>query len=232
MIYLSRLYLNSRNRHVRQDIADCREMHRTLLRAFPQAPEGQAPGDAFGLLYRLERDDRGRIRLLVQSCQEPSWSGLAKIDGFLDPGVSGENPQAKEVHGVYESLQPGQCVRFRLRANPTKRVGGSGNAEWAGKRVDLRREEDQLAWLARKGQTGGFELVSVRASSRVPNVRTVPEGTVTGHRRQEGKRMSFGSVLFEGVMRVTDPHRFRQTLRDGIGSGKAYGFGLLSVAPA
>ena len=45
-------------------------------------------------------------------------------------------------------------------------------------------------------------------------------------------RMTFGDVVFEGRLVVTDVERFRQALADGIGSGKAFGFGLLSVAPA
>jgi CRISPR system Cascade subunit CasE len=39
-------------------------------------------------------------------------------------------------------------------------------------------------------------------------------------------------VLYEGELEVTDTAAFRQALEKGIGSGKAYGFGLLSVAPA
>jgi len=38
-------------------------------------------------------------------------------------------------------------------------------------------------------------------------------------------------VLFEGHLLVTDADRLRETLRAGIGSGKAFGFGLLSVMP-
>lgn len=231
MIYLSRLYLNGRNRCARQDIADCREMHRTVLRAFPQAPEGTAPGDAFGVLYRVEQDSRGRIRLLVQSLHAPQWSELDKIEGYLDPDAPGDNPDVKEVGGLYCALQPGHVLRFRLRANPTKRVGKSGDAKWVGKRVDLQREEEQLGWLARKGNAGGFTPVSVQVASDVPNVRTIPERSVIGNRRRDGKIMTFGSVLFEGLLRVTDPDRFLLTLQDGIGSGKAYGFGLLSIAP-
>ena len=47
-----------------------------------------------------------------------------------------------------------------------------------------------------------------------------------------GHRLTFASVLFEGVLEVTDAERFRQALEQGIGSAKAYGFGLLSIAPA
>jgi CRISPR system Cascade subunit CasE len=34
------------------------------------------------------------------------------------------------------------------------------------------------------------------------------------------------------MLRITDEALFRQTLERGLGSGKAYGFGLMSVAPA
>jgi CRISPR system Cascade subunit CasE len=51
--------------------------------------------------------------------------------------------------------------------------------------------------------------------------------------RVERKRsqLTFVSVLFEGRLRVTDPGKFRATLERGVGSAKAYGFGLLSIAP-
>jgi CRISPR system Cascade subunit CasE len=45
-------------------------------------------------------------------------------------------------------------------------------------------------------------------------------------------RLSLLSVLFEGVLEVTDPDAFHDTLVQGIGSGKAFGFGLLSLARA
>jgi len=43
--------------------------------------------------------------------------------------------------------------------------------------------------------------------------------------------MTFGAATFEGILEVTDAEKFRQSLKQGIGTGKAYGFGLLSVAP-
>jgi CRISPR system Cascade subunit CasE len=43
--------------------------------------------------------------------------------------------------------------------------------------------------------------------------------------------VTFASVRFEGVLEVRDADRFREALANGIGPGKAYGFGLLSIAP-
>ena len=43
--------------------------------------------------------------------------------------------------------------------------------------------------------------------------------------------MTHLAVRFDGLLRVTDAGDFRETLICGIGPGKAYGFGLLSIAP-
>ena len=39
------------------------------------------------------------------------------------------------------------------------------------------------------------------------------------------------SVLYDGILTLTDADRFREALQTGIGHGKAMGLGLLSVAP-
>jgi CRISPR system Cascade subunit CasE len=44
--------------------------------------------------------------------------------------------------------------------------------------------------------------------------------------------MTFAAVTFDGLLRIVDADRFRAALVQGIGSAKAYGFGLLSIGPA
>lgn len=133
---------------------------------------------------------------------------------------------------AYDALQPGARLRFRLRANPTRRIAKArdeAEEPWVHKRVDLRTEDQQIAWLERKGRDQcGFRLTSVQARDDVPNIRTQPEDRALGKRG--GARLAFGSVLFEGELEVVDAAAFRQALLGGIGSGKAYGFGLLSIA--
>ncbi len=236
MTYLSRLLLDPRSRAVMHDLADCHSMHRTLLSAFPQAPSEAGTGarDYFGILYRLEPDRRSGVGVIVQSSVRPDWSRLP--DGYLLD--SEENPVCKRVDEAYGKLRNGTILRFRLRANPTKRVwntGEPGHERWKGKRVELQREEDQLAWLCRKGTLAGFELISYEARhDGVLDVQAAPGPKTYGRKGaggMDGRRLTFGSVLFDGRLRVTDAERFRKALVEGIGSGKAYGFGLLSVAP-
>lgn len=243
MIYLTQLVLNARHREVQRDLSDCHNLHCTVLRAFTKAPEGYAARDYFKILHRIEEVQRPRTRtaLLVQSATEPDWTFIPS--GYLEPGTL---PAVKRVDDVYDSIPSGSVLRFRLRANPTKRVwaiNDGADERWKGKRVELRREEDQIAWLIRKGDVdreksrGGFDLldVSIRADGvqhipAIANVSVISGDTVHGRRR--GTRLTFGSVLFNGVLRVTDVTAFKGTLTNGIGSGKAYGFGLLSIGPA
>jgi CRISPR system Cascade subunit CasE len=46
-----------------------------------------------------------------------------------------------------------------------------------------------------------------------------------------GSPQRLGAVRFDGVLVVTDRDRFIAAITDGIGSAKAFGFGLLSLAP-
>jgi CRISPR system Cascade subunit CasE len=43
--------------------------------------------------------------------------------------------------------------------------------------------------------------------------------------------MTHFAVVFDGLLRVTDTGAFTETLVHGLGSAKAFGFGLLSIAP-
>ncbi|MFE2847421.1 type I-E CRISPR-associated protein Cas6/Cse3/CasE [Streptomyces scopuliridis] len=47
----------------------------------------------------------------------------------------------------------------------------------------------------------------------------------------KGPRVTFHSATFEGRLRITDPTAFTTRLLEGIGPSKAYGCGLLTLAP-
>jgi CRISPR system Cascade subunit CasE len=228
-MYLSRLILNPRSRQVRSELADPYEMHRTIWRAFPQGvfKVNRQDDAAAGVLFRVEVHPRtGVPTLLVQSRLKPNWSFL------LGPGVNYllpedelpldvENPAVKAVEVDFRT---GQVLAFRLRANPTVKKDREDKKQ--GRRVGLFREEDQLKWLERKIGLAGGALLSARTSN---------EENTKGMlfvEKEDGKRMRFLSVQFDGVLQVKDPAALKQALQAGIGSGKGLGFGLLSLAPA
>jgi CRISPR system Cascade subunit CasE len=227
---LSRLVLNPRSRQVARDLADCQQLHRTVLAAFPQAAEGSAR-QQFGVLFRVEYSRGVPPVLLVQSRENPDFSLLPS--GYLD-----QPPLSGDLWVAWRGITRDCVLRFRLRANPTRKIdtrSGPDGVRRNGRRVELRSEEEHLRWLARKSRENGFEILSVRAQAEYPDVQVRAEGKITGSRGPAGARsrpaLTFASVLFVGKIRVIDEERFRATLERGIGSAKGYGFGLLSVAP-
>ncbi len=246
-LYLSRLILNLRSRQVMSELAHPYEMHRTILRAFPDVPSGAEAKarELFGVLFRVDVDDKhGTAGLYVQSRQEPDWSFLHSLDRYLSPSAGPDGVSCRDVLPAYSRLRDGQLLTFRLRANPTKRNAREGDP-LKGKRVELQREDEQIAWLIRKGlerekgKPGGFELLMRRSEDAsgkevlIPRVDVRPEGKRKGLKRDgaAGHATTHMAVLFDGVLRITDRDAFLETVACGIGSGKAYGFGLLSVAP-
>jgi CRISPR system Cascade subunit CasE len=214
-MYLSRLILSPRNRRVQKEIADPYQMHKSLMRSFPDDLDRERDR----VLFRVETDLRtGMITVLLQSTLEPRWGWLDDngAQGYLLP-MDEPNPAVKEFD---LNLAPGQVLAFRLRANPTvKRKFESGDH----KRVGLYGEEKQIEWLKRKGEQGGFRLLSARTSG---------QDVIQGRIRRNGKRhdLKLLSIQFDGLLQVTDPDRLRESVQQGIGSGKALGFGLLSLA--
>jgi CRISPR system Cascade subunit CasE len=246
-LYLSRLALNAHHGAVRADLSDCAALHRTVLRAFPvlSAPDAAPPSTATGIrrqldvLYRVE-SNRGRpgvVTLLVQSGVEPSWAHL--LPGYLASLPEGTNPACKRVDGLYAGLHNGMVLTFRLRANPTRKIdthSGPNGERRNGRRVPLQNEEALLAWVRRKGEQHGFGPLATTVNPNVADVRASAPGSVSGRRgtaaeADAGRRLTFTSVLFEGRLRVIDAGALREALMHGVGSGKAFGFGLLSVAP-
>jgi len=156
------------------------------------------------VLFRLEPERKhGRVVLLIQSEVKPEWD--TSLDRFF-----GERAQA-EVKELRLAVTVGQRVRFRLRANPSLKRDG--------KRLGVYGETRQRAWFERK-------LESVGVGS--PDYRVVDEGLV--HDRDP--HLEFQSALYEGVLQVRDPQALLVALKAGVGSGKGFGFGLLSLAPA
>lgn len=238
-IYLTKLTLNPQSRKVWDDLGDLQNMHRTVSQAFPKieidadAPhhERKTPRNTFNLLHRLDFDARsGRAVLLVQSNLKPDWS-------FLRDDYASEI-ECKAVHEQYGRIENGMRLLFRLRANPTKRVGKSdtqadekykpSETRKIRRRVELRTDGEKIDWLRRKGADAGFRLTDVKINEVVANAAVHSSSKQFG--RRGNQKMTFGAALFEGVLEVTDAEKFRESLQTGIGTGKAYGFGLLSVA--
>lgn len=222
-MFLSRLTFNQAEPVVLRALGDLHAMHRLLLQAFPDAQNGgphsseQAAGR---VLYRVERPARPRDypQVLVQSAVAPDF----------ETARPGYTPLARLacIDGPKEwnlTLTTGQLLRFRLRASPTVTKQFGPEATKPGhRRVGLHKEEEQHAWFQRKAGASGFAVVELRVT---------PLGKLGG-RSPSGDTLTHTGADFDGLLRVTDPDLLLGALHSGIGAGKAWGFGLLSLARA
>lgn len=212
MIYLSQLTLNPRSRMAQSESHNPYQLHRTLMQGFGDNVKRE---DA-NLLHRLEiNSSTGALTLLAQSTVEPDWGALTEAGQghyLLSP------PKCKSVD---LHLENGRALRFRLVANPTvKKVRRAENgARKNSNRVPMLCEACQLSWLYKKARQHGFKIMDAYVS----------QSTTLNARKQAIKLFT---AQFDGLLEITDSDKFADALQSGIGPAKAFGCGLLSLAPA
>jgi CRISPR system Cascade subunit CasE len=201
-------------------------------------PDKEA-GGAGHILFRLENSAYAPT-VLVQSTRLPDWSVIRNYTTAIEGPKS---VSLRDQAGV-PRITKGSLYKFRLLANPTKKQQfGEGASRPGHRRIGLYTEAEQSAWLMRKAEQHGFALMPLPEGpswcdplgddNPKVDVRIRSEGMRSGRRRNEvgtATQLKHLGVQFEGVLRVTDPALFTQALQNGIGSGKAFGFGLLSIA--
>lgn len=103
------------------------------------------------------------------------------------------------------------------------------------KRLLLARWDPWREWLDEIGAKRGFRVVDKPASLLLmeavhASVRDSGRGR-GGSNQNKPVDWRFNAGLFNGVLVCTDPDRLRDALAAGVGHAKAFGFGLLSIAP-
>lgn len=191
-------------------------------------------------------DSPHRLGVLVLTRSQPSWEHLVEQAGW----PSADEPQAlvRPYQPLLNQVVRGQEFAFRFRGNPvaaTKNPIKPSPAQQArlstegrrrGVRVPHRTARHQLDWFtSRMARSEGFELVCTEDGQ--PDVLLVERNRLvfgkSGRNSGDGAshRVVLQTATFEGRIRIGDPEAARRGLLDGIGPGKAYGCGLLTLAP-
>ncbi len=188
-----------------------------------EPPAVHVPRDTeHNFLFRVDPQPEGRVVILVQSAVEPDWDYAFHNAGHLLAAP----PETKAVEPQFET---GEHLRFRLLANPTKKIETLSKEQRLakvpkrhGKRVPV-DAVDLSNWLSRRGDRSGF---------CIEDDPTIQLGYIyVNSGREVGSGHRLRSVRYDGLLQVTEPENFRAVLATGIGPAKAFGFGLLSVAP-
>ena len=106
---------------------------------------------------------------------------------------------------------------FEVTVNPGKRD------KQTGKIVPIRGREAISQWfLERAQQSWGFRVNPDNLQTDKISVQVF---------EKSGKTITHGSATLKGELAVIDRDRFRQSFTQGIGRGRAFGFGLLQIVP-
>jgi CRISPR system Cascade subunit CasE len=221
--YLSRVELNPQRRTGRALLGSPQAMHAAVLAAFPGRLADRSDQR---VLWRLDPAP-GAVHLFVVSPEQPDFTHVIEQAGW--PTLT--SWQTRKYGPFLDRLAAGQSWRFRLTANPTRsRRPAEGKRSQRYGHVTVPQQEE---WLVSRCAAAGFVVVGapgVDAGTCASGGVVVREREITHFRRGDG-RVTLATATFEGQLVVDKPDALRSTLTAGLGPAKAYGCGLLTLAP-
>ena len=209
-VWLTRIVLDTRHRAVRADLRDAIKLHKRVMMLVPDDLGDQARART-GVLFRLEENHTG-VSLLVQSRHRPDLDRLP--DGYGTAAV-------KDLDPLLEALRP--ACRSTTGSPRTRRSG------WPRQTSTTRPSRSSPSREPPRTSGGPARRPKTALRSHPCSPRPLclpPAGTPT-----RSRRIRHSLTRFDGLAIITDPDRIRAAILEGIGRGKSYGCGLLSLAP-
>ncbi|MDT0614648.1 type I-E CRISPR-associated protein Cas6/Cse3/CasE [Streptomyces lancefieldiae] len=245
MPYLSRIRINPLRAESRTLLASPRAMHAAVQGGLPGLPAQERT------LWRLDADNPHRPQLFVLTTDKPDWTHLVEQAGW--PGADGEHYAIRDYAPLLQQLAPGRSFAFRLTANPVQNTNRPDKptprqqerldaGERRSFRIGHRTAAAQLTWFLTRTARWGFDIPTAPHLDATRDTSGKPPRDIritTRQRRSFGKgnltakeaQVVMHAVTFEGSLRVTDSALLTERLLAGIGPTKAYGCGLLTLAP-
>lgn len=212
-MFLTRVELDIKKRKTQIALASPNKFHGALESSFMNKQKRN--------LWRIDSLN-GHLYFMVLSEELPDMASF-----IYEFGIADSIPESKDYMLLMDRIKKDSVWRFRLTANPTHAVK---HGEGRGKVVAHITEQHQKEWLISKGVKNGFCLINDEC--RVISSEWKRFYKHGGRPEAENHKKSAQMLLvtFEGILKVEDPEMFKKALSGGIGRGKAYGAGLLTVA--
>lgn len=218
-VWLTRIIPNTHSPEARRDTTGSnlgRGLHRRLMSLFPQEA-GPDPRAQFGVLFRAEDTPAG-LQILMQSTHEPQLDKLPENYG---------TSQARPLDALLNALQPGLTIRHRCVANAVRRPGHTTRAYYNLPAVLPLHGAAADRWWERQAEAAGLKPLTLHS-----HPLDAASGRAGKRDTQSTRTVRHARTQFDGTAAIIDPELLRTKIIEGIGRGKAYGCGLLTIAPA
>lgn len=220
-MYLTRMYLNPRRRQSTRFKRDPEVAHAAVESAFPPS------ADRSRTLWRLDGGG-DELKLLILSRSIPSLEHVQEQAGW-EGQVTWES---RPYEQLLARVTAGQRYGFRLTANPVHTVTSSTGKK---RRVAHVSVAQQLSWLSQRAEQSGVRFLDVNGSPHDAAAETSIEVQVSNRETLTFRRgehlVTLARVQYDGALEVDNAELLRTALVNGIGRAKAYGCGLLTLAP-
>ncbi|MER8009723.1 type I-E CRISPR-associated protein Cas6/Cse3/CasE [Streptomyces sp. NPDC094149] len=255
-MFLTRFRVNTARSGARRLLSSPQAMHAAVMSSFPTLLPTDTPS-AGGprVLWRLDHTSRAEVMLYLVSPDRPDLTHLVEQAGW--PAAAAAHPdqpgwQSRPYGPLLDRLTTGDRWAFRLTANPVHHARRKDDEPT--KRTAHLTPVHQMGWLLKRQETCGFRVLE-----KADDQRLLPSGTTRTKQPHSGDRyeltvrdkrtlafdksrstatqggrrapVSLVTVTFDGRLEITDPQLLRSALTQGIGKAKAYGCGLLTLAP-
>jgi CRISPR system Cascade subunit CasE len=220
-MFLTRFQLNPVRRGARKLLSSPQAMHAAIRAGFSDHAGYERSGSR--TLWRLDTPAIATVFLYVVSPGRPDFTHLVEQAGWPTTATW----ETRDYDPLLASLRPGQRWAFRLTANPVHSGRKTADAKET-QRFGYLREGEQEEWLLHRADRCGFAVAEQRHGRA--NLRL--------HRRQTqsfkrgAHAVTLTTVTYDGILEISDGDALRTALTSGIGHAKAYGCGLLTLAPA
>ncbi|MBB5874341.1 CRISPR system Cascade subunit CasE [Allocatelliglobosispora scoriae] len=219
-VYLTRFRINTARRGARKLLGSPHTMHAAVRAAFANPEDHEREGTR--TLWRLDAPAPATVHLYVVSPGKPDLTHLVEQAGW----PTTDTWDTRDYDGLLGSLRNGQRWAFRLTANPVHNGRLTKDAKET-QRFGYLREAEQADWLVNRAARHGFTVADQDDGG--PNLMLHRRQNVT-FRRGNGS-VTLVTATYDGILDITDVEAFRRTLTGGLGHAKAYGCGLLTLAP-
>ncbi|MFB9432979.1 type I-E CRISPR-associated protein Cas6/Cse3/CasE [Streptoalloteichus tenebrarius] len=256
MPYLSRIRINPLRKASRRMLANPRDLHAAVVNAIPDHPTTERSLWRLD----ADDPRRPHLVVLTQSRPDwnhlVEQAGWPEADGehFV---IADYNPLLRRLRAGQEfafRLTANPVQNTRTPDKPTERQAQDDTvtARRRSYRLGHRTAAMQLRWFLTRTLKWGFDVPEAFTAEPAVDIdpHTTPEAEtdssldqaprdvriIARERRSFSKRdgkppVVLSTVTFQGRLRVTDPELLTERLLAGIGPGKAYGCGLLTLAP-
>ena len=209
-MYLTRIPLDKKKQHTQVALNNPNLFHGAIEHTFKNRDERK--------LWRID-SLRGKLYLMIVSSTLPDYSSL-----LWQYAPEGSQAETKNYDEFLNSIKNGDHFYFKLCANPTRCRPIKENQK-RGTLYACKTKAQQKDWLIRKSEKNGFDV----SDHDFQIVSTTSNQFIKG-KDEERMDVKLLQVVYFGTLTVTDKDVFKKALTCGIGKGKAFGTGMITVA--